>query len=191
MIKLTKEELNKLLDFDKDYESEWEFLEIIKDVKNHLILVNMDTRIPIIGELIKYDETDDKITIYHDVEFKIDTRLGISLGEHDLEGIYRNGHSMWEGWSLKCETDKGDFDAEKGAMTDFECSIYYKDEYLGTGRGSNCYTGVGGVQFYSGIDFEIQEEIDRDYIVSLFNNKHNSDDEKVDNLINYISAYYE
>ena len=192
MIEITKEELNQILDFTtSNYDGEWEFNEITGTNTTQLVLSNVNLGYSIIGDLKDYEETDDKITVSHNIIFNIDLRYGVSFGESDLEKIYCGDI---DGWDLECHTDTGDFDAEKGAMTGFECSIYYDNEYLGSGSGRNYYTAVGGVRFYDNIDFEIPEKkepIDRYYIMSLFNDKHNSDDDKVDNLINYIQNYFE
>lgn len=84
---------------------------------------------------------------------------GITLSVSELEAVNRDrGCDHLEGWTLETHTDGGDFDAEKGAMTDFEVSLYNADgDYMGTGSGRNYYTAVSGVHFYESIDFEKPE----------------------------------
>lgn len=65
--------------------------------------------------------------------------------EHSVQG--------YEGWYIIADTDDGDFDGEKGAMTSFRLTLYdNENNHRGTGWGGY-YTGVTGMCFNYDITF--------------------------------------
>jgi hypothetical protein len=82
----------------------------------------------------------------------------IKLTEKQVKDIY-NGKKVkgYEGYSIEYDDSTGDFDSEKGAMTDFEIYLYNEEEDLvGTAIGGY-YTGVGGISFSYDLEFEAPE----------------------------------
>lgn len=74
----------------------------------------------------------------------------------------------FEGWDIEeIDTSTGDFDSEKGAMTDYEINLISPngDRYVAW---DGYYTGVTGHCFYGDIVFELEEEKEsfEDYINS-------------------------
>lgn len=59
----------------------------------------------------------------------------------------------YKGWYIFADTDDGDFDSEKGAMTEFKLELYdNEDKLMGTGRGGY-YTGITGMRFNYPVTF--------------------------------------
>jgi hypothetical protein len=63
----------------------------------------------------------------------------------------------FEGWGLDYDTYTGDFDAEKGAMCDFEISLYDNNGKLVGIAYGGYYTAVSGAMFSYDLDFEAPE----------------------------------
>ncbi len=93
---------------------------------------------------------------------EIDQFIESSYGEDITEGKYK-------GWSMhEIDTSTGDFDAEKGAMYDYELIIEDpKGNLYRTVDGY--YTASTGHVFYSGLEFEsyIKPESFEEWIKSL------------------------
>ena len=110
----------------------------------------------------KWDDSDGqgKFIFLEGIDFEpYSYPYEITLDESELEAVYYGrGQGHLEGWSIETHTDTGDFDAEKGAMTDFEISLYDADgDYVGSGSGHNYYNAPAGVHFYESITFEKPE----------------------------------
>lgn len=80
----------------------------------------------------------------------------IKLTEEQVEILYNNSECDeddreevpgFEGWTIDCDTDTGEFDSEKGSMIDYEICLYDKDgEFVGMATGGY-YNAICGHQF--------------------------------------------
>ena len=76
----------------------------------------------------------------------------LSIYEGD-EANDQSKYPEYKGWYILADTDDGDFDSEKGAMTDFKLTLYdNEDKLIGTGHGGY-YTGVTGMCFHYPVTF--------------------------------------
>jgi len=62
------------------------------------------------------------------------------------------GVKGFEGYTLDADTDNGDFDSEKGAMTDYKLTLVSPDGQVYIGRGGY-YTGVTGECYNYEVEF--------------------------------------
>lgn len=67
-------------------------------------------------------------------------------GEENVEG--------WEGWTIECVTNEGDFDAEKGAMTDFPIYLYNPEGNLVAESQGGYYNAGAGMCFDDDLKFK-------------------------------------
>ena len=169
-IHLTKEELQEC------QRASWEGEESTTKVGDFLVWMDYDER----GYVILYYEVNNipylqgkgkwttdgelregKCTFLEGIDFEpYDNRqVEITLSISELEDLeYDRGTGRLKGWSIETHTDTGDFNAEKGAMTDFEVSLYDEDRnYMGSGTGHNYYNASAGVHFYESITFKKPE----------------------------------
>jgi len=80
----------------------------------------------------------------------------ITLTSEQIEILYNNREEEpddresvpgFEGWSVDCDTDTGDYDGEKGSMIDYEIYLYNKEgEFIGEAIGGY-FNNVSGHQF--------------------------------------------
>jgi len=97
------------------------------------------------GQTWTEEKTDNKVVISaEDLE-------RLASGHEDVKGF--------ENWSVETDTDTGDFDSEKGAMTDYEVSLF---DAAGDHKGTihaGYYTGQTGHRFNHGpYTFEVKEK---------------------------------
>jgi len=78
----------------------------------------------------------------------------ITLTEDEIISLFEGDEvEGYEGYSIKINEKKGEFNAEKGAMTDFPISLYNpKGKCVGTCIGGY-FTGVSGLRVYKSMTF--------------------------------------
>lgn len=75
------------------------------------------------------------------------------LYTYEGDDANEHSHAEYQGWYILADTSDGEFDAEKGAMTDYKLSLYNnEDELIGVGYGGY-YTGVTGHSFNYDVEF--------------------------------------
>lgn len=86
----------------------------------------------------------------------------IILTESQLNKLLRGEKNVegYEGWYADADTSTGTFDSEKGAMTDYEITLYNdKGEAVYIAE-DGYYTGPSGHKFYDNIKFTLIEEVE-------------------------------
>jgi hypothetical protein len=73
-------------------------------------------------------------------------------GEDNVEG--------YEGWTADVDHDTGSFDSEKGAMYDYEITLYNPQGDPIYKAIDGYYTGPSGDKFYDDITFDLIEEVE-------------------------------
>lgn len=87
--------------------------------------------------------TSDQIEILYN-----NNELGEDERDEEVPGF--------EGWTIDCDTDTGEYDGEKGSMIDYEIYLYDAEgNFMGSAIGGY-YNGVSGHQFED-LTFELEE----------------------------------
>ena len=78
----------------------------------------------------------------------------IKIKSSDIQKIYDGGKVKgYEGYSIECDEDSGEYDAEKGSMTDYSICLYDKEgNFVGEASGGY-YNGMCGHQFNYDLTF--------------------------------------
>lgn len=86
----------------------------------------------------------------------------IYLQGHQIEDLIQRGYNEEEGWTIDCDEDEGEFDSEKGAMTNYPVYLMYEGELMYEARGGY-YTSITSHRM-NGLTFRESKE---DPLVSL------------------------
>lgn len=82
----------------------------------------------------------------------------MKVTKEQLTGLYKEDIvEGFEGWSMETDTSEGEFDAEKGAMCDYEITLISPEGKQFVGEGGY-YTACTGEMFNYDIDFDLVED---------------------------------